>query len=428
MLKYKAVFVILAISLWALVQSLDPTDRQAAISDVHYQEGSSSPQLFTDAATPERLSYNSEEPNTQPHGASQGSSTTTPHGAAHTSQRSGPASSSDLQLEKASRLVRRTHQGERFPASEASQLRLVERTLKRPGLPRKESHWDANVYHTLQGRLNLPSNRASKSHAAGGDYRRALGTSHSGADKVMPPSLRRNSVRFVQRLGPRFRLWRRVNGNEPQPGPSTTPGSSTWLTRDDVLRRIGLPPSDRDAEPISEFLRRNQPLLHRIHQAPQLRQDLLEVYQPYRGAIPIIGAQLDLDDHNMMTRNFLDNIGRDRFRHMDPIISSLLSNAGLLRLDRVRTDFLKALDTRFKETEQLLSPTREEIDTQQKELVASYNRGQLSWADFGVQARGLQLALERRSKNGVEKHDRFKQDLALINILEKELERIRTSL
>ena len=152
------------------------------------------------------------------------------------------------------------------------------------------------------------------------------------------------------------------------------------------------------------------------------------MYQPYRGAIPIIGAQLDLDDHNMMTRNFLDNIGRDRFRHMDPIISSLLSNAGLLRLDRVRTDFLKALDTRFKETEQLLSPTREEIDTQQKELVASYNRGQLSWADFGVQARGLQLALERRSKNGVEKHDRFKQDLALINILEKELERIRTSL
>ena len=119
------------------------------------------------------------------------------------------------------------------------------------------------------------------------------------------------------------------------------------------------------------FQRGEQALLPRIEEAPEQRERLSQLFRDYRVAVPV-PSQVSV------VRMMMEDVGRNRFKHMEPILSYLVANHEALHLDRRRMALLRTLMVQFRETRQLMSPTLDDIKKEEERALEQKTNGALS--------------------------------------------------
>ncbi len=208
-------------------------------------------------------------------------------------------------------------------------------------------------------------------------------------------------------------------------------GGQPWPMREmsveEALGRNALEPTDPGAIPIAEFWRRNIDLLAPMRGNERRRQQLAGMYEQYQQVVPITGRALNFHDANAIVEQTYMSEGRNRFRHMTPILRYLVEHRSQLRLDPVRVAYLEALLGRFRETERLLTPSAEE---HANEMLRHARIGEEDFRDVQVVRNTLHAVSDgserilNRLGSARENLWRILQDLRFVNHLEKEIEEI----
>ncbi len=208
-------------------------------------------------------------------------------------------------------------------------------------------------------------------------------------------------------------------------------GGQRWpmreITMEEALHRNALEPTDPGAIPIGEFWRRNIDLLSPMRGNERRRRQLASMYEHYRQTVAITGTALNFHDHNAIVKETYMSVGRDRFRHMTPILRYLIEHRSQLRLDPVRVAYLEALLVRFQDTERLLTPSAEEQANEmlRHARIIEENVGNVRAvrAALGSMNDGSERMLHRIG-SARENLWRILQDMRFVNHLEKEIEEI----
>ncbi|CDS00264.1 hypothetical protein [Sporisorium scitamineum] len=77
---------------------------------------------------------------------------------------------------------------------------------------------------------------------------------------------------------------------------------------------------------IEQFLHRDEALLPTISQSPDQRAHLTNLFRTYQEKVPLHGEGLDLENAQSLTNLMMNDIGRDRFRHIQPLLAYLLEH------------------------------------------------------------------------------------------------------
>ncbi|KAJ9474216.1 hypothetical protein PHBOTO_004296 [Pseudozyma hubeiensis] len=176
-----------------------------------------------------------------------------------------------------------------------------------------------------------------------------------------------------------------------------------------------------DSTTINRFLSRDRPLLSQSGFALDLSQQLVDLVRDYRDEFPIQGRDMNLQDGRWSLKLMLNDVGRDRFRKMEPILSRILVDREALHLDRSRVTFLEAAVARVRESQRLLSPTLDDLERAKR---SALNEA-LSNQDTRDMLQSISKATAERSHRTMTQGARFLQDLQLIKYLETELSNIR---
>lgn len=187
---------------------------------------------------------------------------------------------------------------------------------------------------------------------------------------------------------------------------------------------IDVPHNEPGGDPITGFLLRNQPVLPTTPWARDQRDYLLSSYANYQSLIPERGRNLNLLDTALHERLKLEDIGRDRFRHMRPVLAHLIEHKDAIGLDDNRVAFLEALHSRFADTDRLLSPTSNDLGKQTHRATRQYVQGRLSLAGYRAKLRQSEQLMAERTQRSIDNSHRILGDLDLVNLLERELENL----
>ncbi len=180
---------------------------------------------------------------------------------------------------------------------------------------------------------------------------------------------------------------------------------------------------------IRAFYRLNSKLLGSIDESMDQLSRFATQYRRYQDAIPHRGTSVDLSDGQVMYRNMMFARGRNRFRAMQPIIAHLLENKRDFLLDNVRVQYLQALQHRFRETEQLMTPTPDDFVKEHTESAEqTYRAGQITREQLVQVRREFAVAslehIRARKQLALANLKRWRKDLEIVNDLEKEFEDI----
>lgn len=180
---------------------------------------------------------------------------------------------------------------------------------------------------------------------------------------------------------------------------------------------------DRTIWSLASVLRGEQPpLLPMIHHTPQHRDELLSRFRRYQTLVPVHGHALDLGNAQLLMRLWMDDVGRDRFRRIEPIVSYLLTNREALNSGPSRVRLLRALERRFREAYTWMSPTLDNFDREQQRTRRAMEEGRMSEAEYLSMVQAIEQGRAGRSMRVMSQGVRFTQDLRLIPVLERELE------
>lgn len=263
-----------------------------------------------------------------------------------------------------------------------------------------------------------------------GDLEHSLDSS----DRVVPgaethtattkPLLRRNASQDV----PADDLPQHAQGSDSLTShprvPATLSRSTPLTTTNNDLSEEDRPRGHAGPSEIERFLQRNEPLLPALGRATDRREYLIRLFRAYQDAVPLRGESLNLENAQLFTRLTMDNVGRDRFKHIGRIMEYMIVNREDLRLNRFRTRFLKAAAARFRKLERLLSPTLEDF-REREQLAADYkDRGTLSGEQYQLVMRAINSGKALRSSRALVHGKVIEYDLNLIKRIEKELEEI----
>ncbi|GAC99727.1 hypothetical protein PHSY_007330 [Pseudozyma hubeiensis SY62] len=183
----------------------------------------------------------------------------------------------------------------------------------------------------------------------------------------------------------------------------------------------GLPQALPDTTVIIRFLSRDRPLLPQPGFTPHHSQQLVDLLRDHREEFPIQGRDMNLQDGRWLMKLMLNDVGRDRFRKMGPILSRILADREALQLDRSRAIFLEAAVTRVRATQRLLSPTLDDLERAKRSALI----GAPSEDDSRAMLQSISKATAERSHRTMTQGARFLQDLKLVKYLETELANIR---
>ncbi|SPO28475.1 uncharacterized protein UTRI_04872 [Ustilago trichophora] len=211
--------------------------------------------------------------------------------------------------------------------------------------------------------------------------------------------------------------------NEPGLKSSSRPRASPLLPIDVVLRAMGMPQDEPGSEAIANYLRRSDSLLPMIRRAPTERRQLLNLYRHYQSWIPIRGQNLQLEDANFFSNLLIDDVGRDRLRHMEPVLTYMLEHSEALGVDSVRKSFLQALQERFRESLDFLTPTISDIQRSAEQELRNTASGQNMQQHSKIAAR-MTSDMQQRMRRAMDRRIRLMNDFSLMKYLEKELEAI----
>ncbi|SPO29402.1 uncharacterized protein UTRI_04872_B [Ustilago trichophora] len=211
--------------------------------------------------------------------------------------------------------------------------------------------------------------------------------------------------------------------NSPGPEGSSRPRASRLLPMDEFLRVIGMPQDEPGSESIANYLRRGDSLLPLVRRAPTERRQLMSLYRNYQNLIPIRGRNLHLEQTNLVSNLLSDDVGRDRFRHMEPVLAYVLERRGAFGVDSVREAFLRALKERFRESLDFLTPTVSDIQRNAEQELRDIASGQVTHDNPNVAERMIS-DVQQRIRRTLNRRVRLMNDFSLINYLEQELEAI----
>lgn len=172
---------------------------------------------------------------------------------------------------------------------------------------------------------------------------------------------------------------------------------------------------------IDRFLSRDRPLLSESGFALDLSQQLVDLVRDYRDDFPVQGSDMNLQDGRWSMKLMLNDVGRDRFRKMEPILSRILVDREALHLDRSRVTFLEAAVARVRESQRLLSPTLDDLERAKR---SALNEA-LSDEDTRDMLQSISKAAAERSHRTMTQSTRFLKDFKLIKYLETALADLR---
>ncbi|CDU25437.1 uncharacterized protein SPSC_05330 [Sporisorium scitamineum] len=171
---------------------------------------------------------------------------------------------------------------------------------------------------------------------------------------------------------------------------------------------------------IEQFLHRDEALLPTISQSPDQRAHLTNLFRTYQEKVPLHGEGLDLENAQSLTNLMMNDIGRDRFRHIQPLLAYLLEHRQALRLNKVRVRFLKTAAKRFRKVERMMSPTLDDFARQVRLASESRKSDEISNEAYQTILRSIYRGKVLRS-NRVSIHSNdMVYDLKIIKRIETE--------
>ncbi|SJX64291.1 uncharacterized protein SRS1_14940 [Sporisorium reilianum f. sp. reilianum] len=215
---------------------------------------------------------------------------------------------------------------------------------------------------------------------------------------------------------------RRLVQSSPQDDPASSAGSAPLTpAHPNLAEQEGLQDGFRERR-VDRYLQSNERLLSQIDRAPNHRERLASLYRVYQKAVPLRGRELNLQNSELSVRLMMANIGRDRFKHIEPILEYMVANRDGLLLNRDRHQFLKAASGRFEKMSRLLSPTLDDLREQEQLALRAKERGEMTEAGYQLILRAIDSGKAARSQRALIHASRMLYDLGVINRIERELD------
>ncbi len=105
----------------------------------------------------------------------------------------------------------------------------------------------------------------------------------------------------------------------------------------------------------------------------------------------------------------MDDVGRNRFQHVEPIISYLLANREALNLGPGRVRLLRALERRFREAYRSMSPTLDDFAREQQRAWRAMEEGRMSEAEYLSMVQAIEQGRAGRSMRAMSQGVRLRR-------------------